>query len=136
MGAVNEFGDYIRFEYSLRSNDTNLKKSYINTLNKNMKNSGIELIWSQELYGFEPDYESSLVKNTNLLYKDLFGKDMDLLITQGVLEGGFFKNRMKDLEYICIGAESYDAHSPSERVSIQSLQRTWKFIKKICSQRF
>lgn len=134
FGAVNEFDDYIRFEYSLRSNDTELKKSYINTLNKNMQDNGIELIWSQELYGFEPDYESSLVKNTNLLYKNLFAKDMDLLITQGVLEGGFFKNRMKDLEYICIGAESYDAHSPSERVSIKSLQRTWKFIKDICNK--
>ena len=59
---------------------------------------------------------------------------MQLIITQGVLEGGFFKNRIKDLEYICIGAESYDAHSPSERVSIKSLQRTWEFIKEICTQ--
>ena len=59
---------------------------------------------------------------------------MELIITQGVLEGGFFKNRIANLEYICIGAESYDAHSPSERVSIKSLQRTWNFIKELCLQ--
>ena len=136
FGAVKEFDDYIRFEYSLRSNDTELKKSYIQKLNNNIRNNGIEIIWSQELFGFEPNYESSLVKNVNLLYKDLFGKDMELVVTQGVLEGGFFKNRIKDLEYICIGVESYDAHSPSERVSIKSLQRTWEFVKKICMQKY
>lgn len=131
FGAIKEIDDYIRFEYSLRSNSLEYKNKYLNNLNENMKNCNIEIIWQQELFGFEPDYESSLLKNVNSVYKEMFRKDMECLITQGVLEGGFFKNRIKDLEYICIGPQSYDAHSPSERLSISSLQRTWEFIKRI-----
>ncbi len=132
LGTIKEFDDFIQFEYSLRSNNTVLKNSYIKNLNQNIEDNDVSIIWSQELYGFEPDYDSNLEKEINQLYKELFGKDMELLITQGVLEGGFFKNKINDLEYICIGAEIFDAHSPSERVSIKSLQRTWKFIKEIC----
>ncbi len=134
FGAVKEIDNYIRFEYSLRSNDKELKELYLNVLNKNVQDNDIDIIWSQELYGFEPNYESCLVKKINLLYKKLFKKDMELIITQGVLEGGFFTNRIKNLEYVCIGAESFDAHSPSERVSIKSLERTWDFLKEICME--
>ena len=134
FGAIKEYDDYIRFEYSLRSNDDKLKNSYLKTLNKIIEDNEIEIIWSQELYGFEPNYEESLANDINCIYKDLFGKDMELVITQGVVEGGFFKKRIKDLEYICIGPESSDAHSPSERVSIKSLQKTWIFIKEICAR--
>ena len=134
LGAIRDCEEYIKFEYSLRSNDKDLKKAYLYKLNKIVEENDIKVSWNQELYGFEPDYESQLVKSTNSIYRKLFGKNMELIITQGVLEGGFFKNRINDLEYICIGAESYDAHSPSERVSIESLQRTWKFIKEICFQ--
>ena len=131
IGAIRESKEYITLEYSLRSNDKNLKEEYLNNLNKNVERNDIKISWNQELYGFDPDYKSQLVKNINSLYRKLFGKDIELIITQGVLEGGFLKNRIKDLEYICIGAEIFDAHSPSERVSIKSLQRTWEFIKDI-----
>ena len=132
LGAIRESEKYITLEYSLRSNDKNLRKAYLYGLNKVVEENDIKVNWNQELYGFEPDYESQLVKSTNSIYRKLFEKDMELIITQGVLEGGFFKNRINNLEYICIGAESYDAHSPSERVSIKSLQKTWEFIKEIC----
>ena len=98
--------------------------------------NNIEIIWSQELNGFDPDYSSSLVKNVSNKYQELFNKEMKKIITQGVLEGGFFKTRIKDLEYICIGAESYDAHSPKEKVSISSLQRMWNFLREIVLIRF
>ena len=53
------------------------------------------------------------------------------IIVQGVVEGGFFKDRMENVEYICIGANTFDVHSPKERVSISSMERTWEFIKNI-----
>ena len=56
---------------------------------------------------------------------------MERIITQGVVEGGFFKNKIKDLEYICIGPNTYDVHSPKERVSIKSMEIMWDFIKKV-----
>lgn len=136
FGAINEFDEYIRLEYSLRSNDVKLRDDYLKELEKIELENKIDIIWSQELSGFDPDYNSSLVTNTNKVYNELFKANMNKIITQGVLEGGFFKNRINNLEYICIGAESYDAHSPQERVSIKSLQRTWNFIKELVKTKF
>ena len=43
--------------------------------------------------------------------------------------------KIKDLEYICIGANTYDVHSPKERVSIKSMKETWEYIKQIISKK-
>lgn len=136
FGAINEFDGYIRLEYSLRSNDETLKEEYLENLQSLINENHIEILWNQELKGFNPDYTSSLVTKTDEIYKKIFKKNMKKIITQGVLEGGLFKSRIKDLEYICIGPESYDAHSPTERVSISSLERFWKMLKKLVQVKF
>lgn len=59
---------------------------------------------------------------------------MEEVISQGVVEGGFFLAKKKDCEYVCIGANTFDVHSPKERVSITSIQRTWEFLKKILEE--
>ena len=61
---------------------------------------------------------------------------MEKIITQGVLEGGLFNYRMKDVDYIAIGPDTYDVHSPSERMSISSMERTWDLVKSIVSIKF
>lgn len=131
FGAIKEKEDYIRLEYSLRSNNMKLRNEYLENLEKQVKEDNIEIIWEQELKGFEPDYTSELVTRASKIYKNLYKKDIEKVIVQGVVEGGFFKYRIKNLEYICIGADTFDVHSPKERVSIQSLKRTWEYIKKI-----
>lgn len=136
FGAINEFDDCIRLEYSLRSNNEMLKKEYLKNLQNLTNENHIKIIMSQELKGFNPDTASSLVIKTDEIYKMIFKKEMKKVITQGVLEGGFFKDRMKNLEYICIGAQLYDAHSPTERVSISSLERFWMMLKKLVQIRF
>lgn len=131
FGAINEFDDYDRLEYSLRSNDMKFRDNYLENLKKQVKENDIEIIWEQELKGFEPDYTSSLVCMVSKVYKKLFGKEIEKIIIQGVIEGGFFKDRMENVEYICVGANTFDFHSPKERVSISSLERTWKLIRNI-----
>lgn len=134
FGAINEKDEYIRLEYSLRSNNIKLRKEYLKQLEKNLRNNGVEIIWHQELKGFDPDYTSSLVKKTDNLYIKLFGKNMKKILVQGVLEGGILKDRIENLEYICIGANIFDAHSPNERMEIKSLQKIWKFLKTLVQE--
>ncbi len=131
LGAVNIVGNYIRIDYSLRSNDTKLKQDYLETLEKQVKENKLEIIWSQELYGFEPDYNSNLVKYVSDLYEKNNKKKIEKIITQGVLEGGFFKKRMENVDYIAIGPNTFDVHSPRERLSISSMERMWNLVKEI-----
>lgn len=136
FAAINEMDGYIKLDYSLRSNNIKLREEYLTQLYKSLNNNDIEIIWCQELKGFNPDYTSILVNKTTNLYKRMFSKDMEKVIVQGVLEGGFFKNRIENLEYICIGTNILDAHSPNERVEIESVRRTWRFLKELIQEKF
>ncbi len=131
FGAIREFEDYVRLEYSLRSNDMNLRNNYLKELEEKVDKYNIEIIWKQELKGFEPNYKSTLVSEISKIYKGLFNKEIEKIITQGVVEGGFFKDRMDNVEYVCIGADIFDAHSPKERASISSIERTWNLILNV-----
>ena len=135
MGAIRELENSIRFEYSLRANDLKLRDNYLKNLRKIEKENEIKITWEQELKGVEPDYESSLVKKCSKIYKEKFNENMELKISQGVVEGGFFKYKIKDLEYVCIGANTFDVHSPKERVSIKSINEVWEYIKQIILQK-
>ena len=133
MGAVKKLENSVRFEYSLRANDINLRDLYLENLKEVEKESNINITWEQELKGIEPNYNSSLVEKCSKIYKEIFDKEIEVKITQGVLEGGVFKDKIQDLEYVCIGVNTYDVHSPKERVSIKSINEVWEYIKQIIS---
>ena len=131
FAAIREEENGIKFEYSLRSNNLKLRDEYIKDLKDNLVKFNVVVTWEQELKGFEPNYESDLVNNISRVYKELYGKEIEKQITQGVLEGGFFKSKINNLDYVCIGANTYDVHSPKERFSIKSVQNVWKLIWQI-----
>ena len=131
LGRVSIENAFVKFEYSLRSNDMELRNKYLDNLKALENKNNVEVIWEQELAGIEPNYDNSLANTCDTIYKSLQNENMERIITQGVVEGGFFKNKIKDLEYICIGPNTYDVHSPKERVSIKSMEIMWDFIKKV-----
>ncbi len=133
MAAINEDRDYVNIEYSTRANDLKLRNKYLERLEKLVKKNGLEIYWKQELKGVNQDINNSLIQKCNEVYKEIYKKDLEKIITQGVVEGGFFADKVKDLEYICLGPNTEDVHSPNERVSITSLQNTYEYLKKLLS---
>lgn len=59
---------------------------------------------------------------------------MEEIVSQGVVEGGFFVSKKPSCEYVCIGPNTFDVHSPSERLSITSTKKIWKFIKELLNK--
>ncbi len=135
MGAIKMLEKTVRLEYSLRANDMILRNLYLENLKEIEKENDINITWEQELKGIEPNYNSSLVEKCSKIYKEIFNEDIEVKISQGVLEGGFFKDKIQGLEYVCIGADTYDVHSPKERVSIKSIDEVWEYIKQIISNK-
>lgn len=134
MAAIREKENYISIEYSTRANDLILRDRYLERLEKLVKKNELEVYWKQELKGVNQDINNSLIQKCNEVYSKMYKKDLKKMITQGVVEGGFFADKIKDLEYVCIGPNTEDVHSPNERLSITSLQNTYEFLKKILSE--
>ena len=131
MAAIREDEANIYIEYSTRANNMKLRNEYLERLEKLVKKYELKIIWSQELKGVEQDIYNSLITKCNNTYQKMYQKDLEKMMTQGVVEGGFFSDKIKDLEYVCIGPNTEDVHSPNERLSIPSLQRTWEYLKNV-----
>lgn len=122
-------GFYI--EVSSRCNYKKLKEEYEKKVNKQFEKCNAEIVWCQELKGVEPKENNKLIDLCKKTYLELYAKQMEEIVSQGTVEGGFFLDKKPDCEYTCVGPNSYDVHSPKERLSIESVQRTYKFLKKI-----
>lgn len=131
LAVLTEYEKGIQIEFSERSNQKELEENYLETLDKLIKKYNIDIIWHQELKGVEKKENNVLLEKCQKAYKKLFNKTMEEIISQGVVEGGFFVDKMPDCEYVCIGPNSYDVHSPRERVSINSIEKVWKLLKEV-----
>lgn len=134
MADVKETEKEIFIEFSTRANDLKLRDKYLERLNNLIQKYDLKIDWKQELKGVNQDINNSLIKKCDRVYEKLYNKNLEKMITQGVVEGGFFSDKIKDLEYVCIGPDTEDVHSPNERLSIESLKNTWKFLKLVVEE--
>ena len=121
----------IIIEFSERANRKDLEKNLLKQISEFLERNELKIVWHQELKGVEKNPNSKLLKKAKNVYKKLYNKEMEEVVSQGVVEGGFFVDKIENCEYICIGPNTYDVHSPKERLSISSLQRVWKYLKEL-----
>ncbi|MBQ7667858.1 MAG: beta-Ala-His dipeptidase [Clostridia bacterium] len=133
MGAIEEDECEILFKYSLRANDKNLGEKLKTEIDTLMSKNGIEIKEYDEMAGYFPDMNNSLISKCSSVYKECFGKDIKKIKTQACLECGFFAEKIKNLEYVAIAPNIYDAHSPNEKLSISSADRMWGYVVKLLS---
>ena len=62
--------------------------------------------------------------------KKNYGTTAKIIATHGGLECSFFK-KIKDIEIISMGPNIFDYHSVNEKLEIASVERFWKFFKKL-----
>ena len=118
-------------EFSERANRKDLEKNLLKQISEFLEKNKLKIVWHQELKGVEKNPNSKLLNKTKDVYKKLYNKEMEEVVSQGVVEGGFFADKIENCEYICIGPNTYDVHSPKERLSISSLQRVWEYLKEL-----
>lgn len=131
LAVVKEYPKGIQIEFSERSNKKELEEKYLNELKNLLEVYNINIIWHQELKGVEKRQKNELLDKCQEIYKKLFNNQMEEVISQGVVEGGFFTDKILNCEYICIGPNSYNVHSPKEKLSISSTERIWKYLNEL-----
>ena len=131
LAVLTEYEKGLQIEFSERSNQKELEENYLETLLELIKKYNIDIIWHQELKGVEKKENNALLEKCQKAYKKLYNKKMEEVISQSVVEGGFFVDKMPNCEYVCIGPNIYNAHSPKEKISISSIENVWKFLKEL-----
>lgn len=67
-------------------------------------------------------------------YWELFGKEPIVTTIHAGLECGLFSGKKPDLDCVSFGPEMHDIHSVEERLSIESTQRMWEYLKAVLAK--
>jgi len=81
--------------------------------------------------GWNPNLDSSLLKLVQKLYSRESQKEVKLKAIHAGLECGLFKGIKPDLEIVSFGPEIKGAHSPNERVDINSVELIWNVLSSV-----
>ncbi len=65
------------------------------------------------------------------VYKDVYGKEMTVTAIHAGLECGLFCGKIKGLDCVSFGPDIFDIHTPCEKLSISSTERTWNYLLKV-----
>ena len=65
------------------------------------------------------------------IFEEQYGKKPAVEAIHAGLECGLFAGKIPDLDCISFGPDMKDIHTTSERMVIESVQRTWKYILEI-----
>lgn len=87
-----------------------------------------EIIIDTDYPGWRPDFNSKLLTLTKDTYKELFKKPIEVKAIHAGLECGILKQKYPNMEMISIGPKNIGAHSPDERISVQSVEKIWDLL--------
>ncbi len=92
---------------------------------------GAEISHDSEYCAWRADFSSPLAKEAAELYKSMFNIVPRIEAIHAGLECGFFAAIRPDLPMLSFGPEIKGAHSPGEKLSLESLERFRKFLRRL-----
>ena len=78
-------------------------------------------------YPWEYKEDSTLRKLSEKVYKNKYGKEIEIK----AIHAGLFVNKMHDLDVISFGPDIFGAHTPDERMGLESVKITWDYLLEI-----
>ncbi len=118
----------IELLYSIRYNSDKLGTNLEEKIKNNMKRYEIISKECIDILGYEQDENSKLVRICEKIYLKYFNENIKKTKVQACLECGYLNSKISDLQYVAIAPNIYDAHSPTEKMSIKSANKIWGFI--------
>lgn len=125
LAAVSIKDSTIIIETSQRSPSESGKEKASKAVGKVLNEMGAKTTYGKDYPGWEPNFESDIVKKCCESYKKLYGKSPIVKVIHAGLECGVFLRKYPDLDMISFGPTLESVHSPSEKVNIPSTERTY-----------
>ena len=96
--------------------------------------AGAEVIYGNEFPAWKPDTDTGILKVCKQCHLELFGSEPEVKVIHAGLECGVIADKIPGMETISFGPTIEYAHSPSERVSIESVNNFWEYLKSVLNK--
>lgn len=130
IGKIETKGSSLKISFSIRSNRFEIERKLIEKMEKLVRKYDIKDNMS-ELSGYEHHERSEFIDKCKKIYTDFFERKPKVIDMHICLEAGFFGEKIRELDFIAIAPNIYDAHSPKERCSLTSLKNIYTYVIKI-----
>jgi dipeptidase D len=84
--------------------------------------------------GWQPDFSSPLLARASSLHQRLFGRPAAVKAIHAGLECGILKGKKPDLDILSFGPTIRGAHSPTERLQIDTVAPFWQFLTALLAE--
>ncbi len=110
-------------------------KEYVQTMVRSVfELAGAKVTHSDGYPGWIPNPESDLLKLVQSSYTSLFEKEPAVRAIHAGLECGLFLEKYPSLDMVSFGPTIKGAHSPDERIEVESVQRFWSLLLAVLKQ--
>lgn len=131
LGILNLQEEELVLQFSVRSSLESEKVLLGRKLDAVTKLVGGYTVASGEYPGWAYKEDSYLREHMKSVYKEMFGKDINIVAIHAGLECGIFAGKLEGLDCVSFGPDMMDIHTTEERLNVASVQRTWEFILKV-----
>lgn len=131
FGTISTRNNKISIKHSIRSSNDSERDEVVNMIKDNSSKINAKVETKNQYSGWKYSEDSSLRKIFEKIYKEIYGEELIIDVVHAGLECGIFVGKRNDLDCVSIGPNIYGAHTPDERVEIESVNRTYNFIVKI-----
>ncbi|MDF9829182.1 aminoacyl-histidine dipeptidase [Parabacteroides sp. PF5-6] len=116
---------------SQRSSIDSSKEAIANTVVAVFQLAGATVTQGDGYPGWTPNADSKILKVAQEAYVRLFGKEPKVMAIHAGLECGLFLEKYPYLDMISFGPTLRDVHSPSEKISIPTVDLWWKHLLEV-----
>ncbi len=131
VGAVKTYENYVEIACALRSSSLTRRIALEEQVQVVYDTCGATNALKGRYPGWEYKVDSKLREVCCDVYKEIAGKDALVEAIHAGLECGLLLEKMGDVDVISIGPNMSDIHTPDEKISISSIERTYKFLIKV-----
>ena len=129
--GVAKLGERFNVTFSVRSSVNSEKEKLLNKLKTLAEFYEGTYTQAGEYPAWEFKKDSVLRDTMVRIYREMFGKEPEVLAIHAGLECGLLGEKLPGLDCVSIGPQMHDIHTTREKLDIASTERTWRFLLEV-----
>jgi dipeptidase D len=134
LAAISTSKGMLNITTSQRSSLESAKRYIASSVQAAFMLAGGKVIESDGYPGWKPDMDSNILKISKEVFNSLFKKEPEIKAIHAGLECGILGSKCPGLDMISFGPTIQGAHSPDERVNIETVGKFYELLKGILSR--
>ena len=123
--------EQLRLTFAVRSSVNQEKRELLEQLAKLADFNNAQYSEMGDYPAWEYRKDSDLRDTMVAVYREMFGKEPEVVAIHAGLECGILSDKLPGLDCVSIGPEMHDIHTSRERLGISSTKRTWEFVLEV-----